>query len=545
MTAGLTNHSGTLRAILIGVDRFVHLANANSALPEPPQLRGCVADATELRAFLIGRVGVPAENVQLLVAPHRPTTLPVGATLATAQNIRAAFRELQGMVTASDNIVVFYASHGVRLVHAATGEWIYGFAPTDVNPTAGHWGSLILGQEVGGFLAGLSARGATVSAIVDTCHSGSATRAIRGRRVRSFTIKPLDNRNWSEFIATHPSARDGVLTRGVGRRGERTSGWLDASFAGDWVVMSACCESELANESWVDHAPLVPSEPDLAALVPEKSHAHGAFTFAVLNALREADDVRTLTWARFYKSVRKQLTGLYRDQTPVLEGREEQTVFGGAWSPFAPGFTVSRTGSPGLVCLDGGTIQGLDAGATVEIHPPGATDSTPDRSRAVQARIDSAELARSTARLLPPATEVPEGSRARLLWPSPNDPPVRVLMDQGAMPEQAKVIAALQEVPDARVFLSLDGIDAPDVEVRPWPGEIPGSPDARGGWVIVPFSAQSREPSADDVIAYLPLLDGPWATPEHLGGPLDTRCCIGRVTSVCFVARTTTRLSRT
>ena len=39
-------------------------------------------------------------------------------------------------------------------------------------------------------------------------------------------------------------------------------------------------------------------------------------------------------------SKRANVNSQFPDQTPTLEGRAERPVFGGQWTPYAPGFTV-------------------------------------------------------------------------------------------------------------------------------------------------------------------------------------------------------------
>lgn len=500
----------SFHALVIGVDRY-------PGLSEQEQLGGCVNDAEAVRRFLVERAAIPEENLLCLTSPN--DTAP-----ATAANIRAAFAALAqgGRVQPGDHVVLFYAGHGVRLARASAGgaERHYGFAAADLDRTAAGLRSLILDREIHDLLRALQQRGATATVIADTCHSGGALRAAPGEgatvRERCASLRPLDEVTWGAVTAAHPalaSARDPVS---VGRFGEYRGG--------DFVALCAARDTETAKE-------------DTAALIADDGTPqrvrHGVLTIHLLEELSRVrpEDVASLRWMDFFERLRdavaRRVAGMIGvgPQTPTLEGRRETPVLGGAWRPFAPGFSV-RVGAGGLLRVDGGRFHGLDEGAVLAVHPPSTVDFEDPNHPGVEAVIDSADAMISTAHLLDPAKTVADRSRARIVRPSPREEPivVRVVGDPARLPP-AIAEAAAAGPNDARWFrLTLAGEDATGpahAELRPWRGEIPPTAwdeeaaaifqGARDGWVLVaterfgePTARTIADPAAEQIIAYLP-----------------------------------------
>src|SRR5689334_20542840 len=104
------NPAGGKRALLIGIDAY------NFVNP----LSGCVNDILAIRQFLVNNAGVPPERVMLLLAPGQDTQL--GPDLGTVDqptknNVVSAFKTLADQTTAGDQVVIYYAGHGVQITN--------------------------------------------------------------------------------------------------------------------------------------------------------------------------------------------------------------------------------------------------------------------------------------------------------------------------------------------------------------------------------------------------------------------------------------------
>lgn len=487
-------------AILIGVDRY-------PGLDARFQLGGCVNDAIALCRFLLDRVHVPEANVRLLLSPCSPAPLgdatPSAVRSADRETILAAFEELRQAARRGAHVVIAYSGHGVRFENNRTRERVYGFAASDVARVGGVHANLILDRELNTFLWDLTAAGATATVIADTCHAGGSTRAMdEPGAVRALPIEPeearLSDGEWERLLGLYPGApRRRAMSRGV----EGSNGWLDdGGIDRDWVVLSACRDVETAKE---DH------------LGPDR---HGLLTACLLRELMKVPPElsRSLRWMDFCSNLRRSVVQRAwelrnGDQTPVLEGRQEKTVFGGEWEPFEPGFTARRGAVQGQIVLEGGAIDGLDEGAVIGVYPPETRcfeDAEAAGITVRSARIEGATPTTSTARLLDAGETIADGSRARVLEPSPVVPRIGVVLTD----VPAAIAGGIEGVRDAAALLVLNpGKTRLDVEVRPWPQEIPAMSErppawvgTSGGWVIVPYVPDRSETTKDDVIAYLP-----------------------------------------
>jgi hypothetical protein len=503
-------------ALLIGVDRY-------PAFPGK-QLSGCVNDALAMLKFLVDKVQVPEANIRCLTSPREPAAGSSHPS-ANASNIRAAFDALAGRVKKDDSVVLYYAGHGLRLERltgSGAKDRYYGFAPEDIaDDKASRYANLILGSEIYALLRSIEEQGATATVIADTCHSGASTRAVdEDVRERSLQVEPLSEEQWQDFTARHPALQRAAPSgsRGVGD----VVGPFGAYPGGDFVMLTGCLDSETSKE-------------DAAILIgldgQQTKATHGLLTLTLLKELEGVapERVHALRWMDFFErlrsSVAQRAVELKRgSQVPALEGRREKTVFGGAWRPFAPGFTV-RTVDDGTLTVDGGEMQGLETGAIIAIHPPDTSDFHNAATPGVEAVIQSATPMTSTACLREAGASVVDLSRARPVRPSPSTKPIVVRIAAGEAPMSEAMREAITRQPDAAQFFTLvsdtsEVLTPAHAELRRWKGDVPKGvwPEpqeawdgARDGWVLVStdrFGVPSADtkglPTPDDVVAYLP-----------------------------------------
>ncbi len=209
----------TWRALVIGVDHYPGVWN--KASPSQNQLEGCVNDAAAFRRFLVERVQVPSANIRYLTAPLGAGGPSVDPAKATAALVREAMVELQKATQPGDHVVVFYAGHGLRLERKSSpGERYYGFVPHDFGWQGDDRKNLITDREINSFLRALTDdKGASVTVIADTCHSGASTRDVGPKvRARSLDTRRLEEAEWAELVKMHsvPGGDDQV---GNGERG--------------------------------------------------------------------------------------------------------------------------------------------------------------------------------------------------------------------------------------------------------------------------------------------------------------------------------------
>jgi hypothetical protein len=133
-------------ALFIGINNYQYAGAELQSLNKP------VSDATSFKDVLISRYAFKPEYASLLANPTR------------AEIIRA-LEDLAKKVTEKDNLLIFYAGHGVWDKRLNVGYWL----PADSKP--GDKGNWIANSTVRDYIAGIQSRHTLL--ITDACFGGS------------------------------------------------------------------------------------------------------------------------------------------------------------------------------------------------------------------------------------------------------------------------------------------------------------------------------------------------------------------------------------
>jgi hypothetical protein len=334
--------------VLVGVNRYSpckpgEAASANDAkIPgvapgrshcnDWVDLDGSLNDVQAMRQVLQARYGFKKENMHVLSTPLVPG---VSEREATRQNILDAINKYLIQEAKPGDIVVFYyAGHGSQVGNSKSREAASAggkgrdetIVPADAN--RGVWD--IRDKEFSRLFNKIADRQATLTAIFDSCHSGSIARgAVVPHKSRHIADEDRDAKD--DYNETPPENR-GAL------------------------IFSAALSSEEAME-------VEEREPNQKASTP-----HGAFTLALLKVLRTAPV--NLSAQDIALMVKTQLDAEDIRQLPNLNGtddRKKKPLFG-TDSGSLSGFTrvpVADVDNE-TVTLDGGWALGLNAGC--ELH---------------------------------------------------------------------------------------------------------------------------------------------------------------------------------
>jgi hypothetical protein len=147
--------TGVKRALLIGINDYKAV----------PSLRGSINDVETMREVLVTRWGFADTNVKLLTDQA-----------ATRAGILAALEDLVSSAGPNDTVYLHYSGHGSE-VEDLSGDEEAGLDQTLV-PQDGRSGAVrdIVDDELAVIIARLRARSAII--VLDSCHSGTATRSI-------------------------------------------------------------------------------------------------------------------------------------------------------------------------------------------------------------------------------------------------------------------------------------------------------------------------------------------------------------------------------
>jgi len=333
----------TRRALLVGIDKYRPATEAENAaarekgVTAPKRgdyafgpLDGAVNDVESVRDVLLHTFGFTSENVHVLQNEEATHEAIVGA-------IRKYFI---AEAHDSDVLFFFYAGHGSQVKNSLsykTDKQDETIVPWDAN--AGVWD--IRDKDIARlFNEALDKYKVTLTAIFDSCHSGSIARGLASPvKVRNI---PGDTRDAKDDYHPTPPEDRGAL------------------------IISAAQYNESASEDVDEHN--------------SESIPHGAFTLALLRTLNR---VQPNTPAKdVFRMTRVALHAEGFEQEPVLAGTDDRFTKGlfGDLSGVStsPKVLVQNITSEGKIVLDGGYSLGLE---------PKAELKKVEKSRGLQVRV--------------------------------------------------------------------------------------------------------------------------------------------------------------
>jgi hypothetical protein len=327
------------RALLIGIDQYapkgeVHAPASAGQKPEGhewdvsrwdlptwPSLNGAVNDVRTMQELLTSaKFGFPKNEPYMKVLTNGQATR--AAILAAMQ------KYLVDAPSKGDTVVFYYAGHGSQRFNSKTSKPRHldeTIVPSDANSGAFD----VRDKEIARILNKSLDKGVKITAIFDSCHSGSITRGI-----------PFGNVGAARFLGYDPrdaNDPDDPIDRPEDRKDNSA------------LVFTATQHDQVARE-WRFN-----------------DEDHGAFTIALTEALRAlpadtpASDV--------FKRVKVVMQGMnLTDQQPALGGaasRPRDSLFGPSSGGKQLRVAVSSEGTleNGRIALDAGRITGLGKGS--------------------------------------------------------------------------------------------------------------------------------------------------------------------------------------
>lgn len=326
--AGIETDGQRRLALIVGVGEYKQSKVPD--LPGPPN------DARRFYNLLTGKngYGFPEENVCLLLDEK-----------ATTSGFKAAFRNvLIEQAEKNDVAVIFYAGHGSQARDKngdEPDEWdetfLFHDARTDGVPD-------LLDDEFNQMLAQLHTKTSNITVILDSCNSGTATRAPdKGTAIaRYFT--PMDD--------------DLQSIADQGESGDRGEGWTTKAMPGI-VVFSAATDSNPALEK----------------------NGKGIFTDALLRVMSDVGD-KPMTYAQIARQV-PALVAAESPQVPYFHGDLTRRAMGNKRRSHPISWEVTAIEPD--VALSGPPLPGIGKGAEFRIYDgqvEGADTQDPSKSKA-------------------------------------------------------------------------------------------------------------------------------------------------------------------
>lgn len=354
---------GKLYALLVGIDDY----------PAPiPKLKGCLNDVAAMETLLRARVAdgkFTSPELRLLRNAE-----------ATRDAIITGFREHLLLAQQEDVALFYFSGHGSQ---EKTPPMFLPLEPDGLDETLVCYDSReadkydLADKEIAVLLNEIGRNASHIVVILDSCHSGSATRAA-GQVTPEVRRAPKDDRPrpMESFLFSAAEAQAllaPVLSPAPPTRPAATgkSDWISA-LPENMIVMSACRADEEAKEYYV------------------AGQNRGAFSYFLTDTIQRTG--RSLTYRDLFKRAEAFVKNEVERQTPQVEASHpdqlEQTFLGGAIADNPRYFTLRYSKQYGWV-MDGGAVNGIlpptdGEKTTLAIFPLGSeTDALRDLSSAL------------------------------------------------------------------------------------------------------------------------------------------------------------------
>jgi caspase domain-containing protein/uncharacterized protein DUF4384 len=366
---------GVKRALLIGINTYQAV----------PSLSGSLNDVAAMREVLITRWGFDVRNVRTLTERD-----------ATRAGILSALQQLVREAGPNDVVYVHYSGHGSQ-VQDLNGDEEDGLDETLV-PRDGRTPNVpdILDDELDAIFSKLRAGGALI--VLDSCHSGTATRAVD---IHTRSV-PRDSR--IDLYRSAATTARAIVPRVQARQ----------------IVMSGAAADQEALDG------------------PVEGEDRGFFSYALSRSLAASSpnaSPRTV-FAGVEHELRRIQTQFGRTSMPEpqLEGPPAllDRPLLSAIDAAAAGQNVTsgarvawlevRQQNNGTITLINGTLLGAAPGSTWSLYQPRDTNFTPGRALAVATVLPTPAQSMSKdapATVAPANVRLPEGTRAVMLMPAP------------------------------------------------------------------------------------------------------------------------------
>ena len=374
----MTEPNPNIHVLLIGIDYYTPNKWYKS-------LRGAVRDIHLVDTVLQQTLKSRLKRIYRLLSPNPEEPHPSvaqGVQEPTYENIVNAFKTITDESEPGELVYIHYSGHGgqATTIYPELKQGFEqndeGIVPADIGDQEGRY---LRDVEITTLLKRMTDKGLIVTVVLDSCHSGGATRGDAQIRSSELGVDPTP-RSTESLVAP----REELLHNWR----ELTQG-SDVGVAGlpqarDYVLIAACRSNEYAYEYPVNG-----------------SDRHGALTYWMVDTLTSsATKGQPLTYKLLHDRINAQIQSKFPQQLPMLLGESDRLVFGSdRWS--TP-YTVQVIKAQPVITLNAGMAQGLSKGTQFSIYPLSTTDFTDKTKQVAIVEITNVEGGSASARVLQP-----------------------------------------------------------------------------------------------------------------------------------------------
>lgn len=372
--------SPQLHTLLIGIDCYMP-----NRLPRGyyyPSLGGCVRDIKHVEAFLLSRLGVEPERILKLTASLGSAQQPAEPRdqWPTYENMVAKFKQLSAIAKEGEQVYIHYSGHGGRTLTAykslkGDDGLDEALVPTDIGNSEARY---LRDVELAYLLKAMVDKGVVVTVVLDSCHSGGATRGVGKATARTMAPHPsgasdgsrIDVKNrpiHSDVASPHDLAAVWRSLASGTRAAKPASGWLTEPKG--YTLLAACRANESAYEDYFGG-----------------KEKNGALTYWLLDTLKSSGP--SLSYNVLYQQLLSRIRSWMVEQTPQLQGEGDRVVFGS--ERIKPHYAIpvmQVDKARNRIGLNAGEAHGLRLGDLLAVYPLRSPDLEAKTDRQALAEI--------------------------------------------------------------------------------------------------------------------------------------------------------------
>ncbi|KAJ0307861.1 hypothetical protein COL5a_008185 [Colletotrichum fioriniae] len=364
----MASDTATIRALMVGIDDY-----------KGNNLNGCVRDIRITQKILQENLNVPTDNIRTLISPFlKPNEPEIDLKdLPTKINVLNALQSISDASKPGDFIYIHYSGHGARTktkFRATKGEdaWDEHICTLD------EW---ISDVEFGQRLDALADKDLVVFVVLDSCHSGGATRNNDTTKARCLV---------DESIEPPTDGAPGPGSRSAGERKAIVKNtWFNTS--GKYNFIAACQPHEYAHETRLADGEI-----------------GGILTYHLVESLKFYNASKNpVTYKELMSTLQADLkaTQYANDQQPMHLGDGKRVVFGNKDindAVFSLSTNVVTVNDTSVTFKDGNATR-INVGDKFLIYDPSHASMgliLPGAGPVAEVRIDTAGELQSSATLL-------------------------------------------------------------------------------------------------------------------------------------------------
>ncbi|MEA5499116.1 caspase family protein [Limnoraphis robusta] len=351
--------TSTLYALLIGNDCYLP-----NTLPDGStfkSLRGCVRDITLVEEYLKKSYNLKDEHLLKLTSTNDPNNpkqpLEDPSLWPSYKNMVAKFQQITEIAQPNDRVYIHYSGHGGRT--STNYPDLKGddgvdetLVPNDLGTNDGqHLRDLELAQ----LLQNMVEKGLIVTVVLDSCHSGGASRdeEKNGYYIRGLNIIDTTPRPTESLVASPEKLMQTWDKLTEGKRNVTAAGLLPQPKG--YTLLAACQDNESAYETTFE------------------GQRHGAMTYWLINSLKKLGS--QITYQSLHNRLLANINSDNNKQTPMLHGEGDRLFLSSEGTSYQLAVPVMDIdAAKNRVQLQVGEATGVSKGSEFVIYSPGISD---------------------------------------------------------------------------------------------------------------------------------------------------------------------------